>query len=398
MKPAVYQQSKGSLRQAYPAREDRHSSLLRPLLIASHERAPRNDGKIVIGYHSGMAICVLFDGWPLVHAPLSAAAWHLRTLLALNPEEVQPIVALPTEPGASTTPGGFETAFHHTHDQGEWEQKSLQKLAVENNANLIHSTSLAASLFGKVKTVISPAQTESGSRNRMGEALGRGGLARATILWPEDLLKIKLPGKLRMLPPIVHPEFSIGNPNLSLDLNLPDEFLLVDGISNEEAALQLLESWTWAAASIGELYPLAITNLSEAMQKFLLARLPEFHVQESVRLITMIDAKEIPQLYQKCATLVHLGSPAPWGNPLRNALACGKAIVAQNEPSTEAIVSSAGYLISKDDLRGFGAAMITVVVDEKAREKLEDAAKDRAAHWSGTKFTQGLLEICKAGG
>jgi hypothetical protein len=336
---------------------------------------------------------ILLDGWPLVHAPLSAAAWHLRTLLALNPEELHPVVALPTELEASTTAGGFETAFHHTHDQSEWEQKSLQKLAVEHNANLIHSTSLAASLFGKVKTVISPAQTESGRRNRMGEALGRGGLARATILWPEDMPKPKLPGEVKIVPPVAHPEFSTSNPILSPDLNLPDEFLLVDGIPGEEVALQLLDSWTWAAASIGELYPLVITNVSDSMQKFLLARLPQFHVEESVRLITQIEAKDVPHLYQKCAALVHLGSPAPWGNPLRNALSSGKAIVAQNELSTEAIVGTAGYLINKEDLRGFGAAMITVVVDEKAREKLEDAAKERVAHWPAVKFKSALLKI-----
>ncbi len=345
-----------------------------------------------------MSIRVLFDGWPLIHAPLSAAAWHLRTLLALNPPDVQSIIALPTEAENAEIDIRLETAFHHTHDQGEWEQKSLQKLAVEHNANLIHSTSLAASLFGKVHTVISPAQTEPGNRNRMGEALGRGGLARATILWPKDMSKPKLPGEVKTVSPVAHPAFSISNPILSPDLNLPNEFLLVDGLFSEEAALQLMESWTWAAASIGELYPLVITNISDSMHKFLLARLPEFHVEESVRLITQIGAKDVPHLYQKCAAMVHLGNPAPWGNPLRNALTSGKAIVAQNEPSTESIVSSAGYLISKEDLRGFGAAMITVVVDEMAREKLEDAAKERAAHWSGTKFTQGLLEICKAGG
>jgi hypothetical protein len=340
-----------------------------------------------------MPLRILFDGWPLVHAPLGAAAWHLRTLLALNPERVHPILALPTDPEASATAGGFETVFHHTHDQGEWEQKSLQKLAIEHNADLIHSTSLAASLFGKVKTVTSPAETESGSRDRKREALGHGGLARATILWPEDMPKPKLPGELTTVPPITHPEFSKRNPTLSPGLNLPDEFLLVNGIPNEEAALQLLESWTWAAASIGELYPLVITNTSDSMQKFLLTRLPEFHVEESVRLITQIEAKDIPALVQKSIALIHLGSPAAWGNPLRNALSCGKAIVAQNEPSTEAIIGSAGYLISKDDLRSFGAAMITVVVDEKAREKLEDAAKERTAHWSAEKFKQELQKI-----
>jgi glycosyltransferase involved in cell wall biosynthesis len=90
---------------------------------------------------------------------------------------------------------------------------------------------------------------------------------------------------------------------------------------------------------------------------------------------------------------VHLGSPVAWGNALRNALACGKAIVAYKETISESIVGSAGYLIAAEDLRSFGAAMITVVVDEKAREKLEDAAQERAAHWSAQKFKDRLQKI-----
>lgn len=336
---------------------------------------------------------ILLDGWPLVHNPFSAAAWHLRTLLALNPVDVQPILALPTEHAETAMAGGFETAFSHTHDHGEWEQKRLQKLAAEHGVNFIHTTSLAASLFGKTPTMISPAETETASRSRVGEALGRGGLARATILWPEDLPKPRLPGAFRALLPAVHPEFSTGRANAASDQNLPEEFLLVDGIPSEAAALQLLESWTWAAASIGELYPLVIAGLDEAMQKFVLSQLSEFHVQESVRVAGQTEAQDLPTMYKACAALVHLGLPAPWGNPLRSALACGKAIVAQQEANIDAVVGSAAYLIAPDDLRSFGAAMITVVVDEKAREKLEDAAQDRAARWSAEKYQQTLLEI-----
>ena len=344
-------------------------------------------------HNTSMPIRILYDGWPLVHSPLSAAAWHLRTLLAMNLEDVQPIMALPTEQNEADLGNGWETVFDHTRDRGEWEQRSLQHLAMEHKANLIHSTSLAASLFGKIPTMISPAETEAANRSRLGEALGRGGLARAKILWPNDMPEAKLPGELRRLPPVVHPEFSSSRGDIPVNQNLPEEFLLLDGIPNEEAALQLLESWTWAAASIGELYPLVVVGINDAMQKFLLSHLPEFHVQESVQMPSSFQAQEFPNIYKACTALVHLGSPAPWGNPLRSVLACGKAIVAQKEANTEAIVVSAAYLIEPEDLRSFGAAMITVVVDEKAREKLENAARDRAAHWSAKKYQDALITV-----
>jgi len=340
-----------------------------------------------------MAIRVLFDGWPLIHEPLSAAAWHLRTLLVLNPEGVLPILALPTEAGAASADAGIETIYQHTHDRSEWEQRLLPRLAEEHQASIIHTTSLAASLLGKTHTFVSPAATQADGHSRLGEALARGGLARATILWPDDLPKAKLPGELRLLPTVVHPEFRVGNVNRVSNSDLPDEFLLVQGDIDEKEILQLLESWTWAAASIGELYPLVFAGLNTAMRDFLDARLPEFHVQESVRILDTVRAQDLPNLFRASSAIVFVGELAPWGNALRHALACGKAVVARQEMNTESIVGSAAYLVPTEDLRAFGAAMITVVVDEKAGEKLEESAHERAAHWSAAKFKEELLKL-----
>lgn len=340
-----------------------------------------------------MSIQVLFDGWPLVHDPLSAAAWHLRTLVALNPDGVQAILALPTEPGAASLGAGIKTTYHHTHDRAAWEQRVLPRLAEENQANIIHTTGLAASLLGKVPTLVSPAETDSSGRGRLGEALGRGGLARAKILWPDDLPKVNLPSELRLVPPIVHPEFANGNVNRLSNPDLPEEFLLVQGNLDKNEILHLLESWTWAAASIGELYPLVFAGLDVSIGDFLSARLPEFHVQESVRILNDAQAQDMPNIYRACSAMVHLGTPMPWENAIRHAMACGKAIVARQEPSTESIVGSAAYLVPANDLRAFGAAMITVVVDEKAREGLEESAQERASHWSAEKFKKALLKV-----
>lgn len=332
---------------------------------------------------------VLFDGWPLVHEPLSAAAWHLRTLLALNPEGVQPLVALPTEAGTSP---GFEAIHLHSHDRAAWEQRLLPRLAEEHRADAIHTTSPAASLLGKTPTFVSPADSDAGSRSRLGKALAQGGLARAAILWPEDAPKTKLPGKLRSLPAVVHPDFKAGSAERPSHLDLPDEFLLVQGKLNEEEILRLLESWTWAAASIGELYPLVITDQNASMKEFLAARLPEFHVQDSVMVLDHVQAQDMPGIFRASSAVVFLGEPEAWGNALRHALACGKAVVARQGSNTEAMVGPAAYLVPAEDLRAFGAAMITVVVDENAREKLEEGARGRAAHWSAGKFKDALLE------
>ncbi len=337
---------------------------------------------------------ILYDGWPLIYAPLGSAAWQLRTLLTLAIDGVEPMLALPTEPQLATE--GLQTIFHHTHDRDEWVQRILPRLAQENGAGDIHTTGLGASLFGKAPTLVSPAELESAApRSRWKAALGRGGLARARVLWPNDLPDPRMPGTVRRLPPIVHPEFQAGVVSPASQVKLPEEFVLVHGLPDERSLLALLESWTWAAASIGEFYPLVIVGLDDETSHRVQAQMPKFHVEESVRVLADVQPQDLAAIYKACTALVHLGAPAPWGNPLRAALAGGKAIVAQQEPLTEAIVGAAAYLAPPQDLRAFGAAIITVVVDEKAREKLEDTARQRAAHWKADLFKVELLKVYK---
>jgi hypothetical protein len=334
---------------------------------------------------------VLYDGWPLAHAPLGAAAWHLRELIALAPAEIDILLATPVELPPNALPERVRALQAEAPDRGKWEQRTLQELAGKNDAACIHTTGLAASLLGKIPTVVSPGESENQDRGRVAAAQGRGGLARARILWPQDLEEPRLVGALAKMPAIVHPAFWQHTAPASR-LNLPDEYLLYHGDGNERVLLNLLESWTWAAASIGELYPLMLSGLSASMKAFVEAKLPEFHLNEYVRVLDA-DAGDLPAVMQHCAAFVYPETPTAWGNPLRYALACEKAVVALKEPFTESMVGSAAYLIAAEDLRSFGAATITVVVDEKARQELEAKAKQKSARWAADAFTTRLSEI-----
>ena len=358
-------------------------------------------GTLLAAHYNALvaAMRVLYDGWPLLYAPESAEALHLRTLLALAQEDLELLLALPVGVEIETNSKKIRNVLAETHDQGAWQQRVLPRLAEEQQADWVHTTQLAATLFGKAPTLVSPASSDlsdSGShslRGRIAAAQGRGGLARATILWPEDLPDPNLPGTLRKLPPVAHPDFQPGKAMPPVGLELPEEYLLYHGAGDQGALLRLLESWTWAAASIGELYPLVMLGLDEEAKRFLEKRLPEFHVQDSVHLLPQVDAQHLPAIYQNCIAVVHPGPPAPWGGTLRHGLACGKAIVAHQEALTEAMVGPAAYLISSDDLRAFGAAIITVAVDEKAREKLEAAANQRSASWKAIAFQIELKHV-----
>jgi hypothetical protein len=264
-------------------------------------------------------------------------------------------------------------------------------LAGKHAASFIHTTGLAASLLGKATTLISPAEIEGeGGRGRAAAAQARGGVSRGQVLWPQDAGAADLASGIHTLPPVVHPAFT--QPAHTAAPGLPDEYLLYHGRGERATLLQLLESWTWAAASIGELYPLILSGLSAEMGRFVESKLPDFHLQDYVRVVQLAPA-DLPAAMRGCAAFIHPETPAAWGNPLRHALACGKAIVALQEPLTESIVGPAAYLVAPGDLRSLGAATITVVVDEKAREPLEEQAKQKSARWSADAFKKRLSEV-----
>jgi len=344
---------------------------------------------------------VLYDGWPLIHQPNHPQSIHLQTLLSLAPEASDSILAIPVENNQAVgqLAGKVELLSVQEDDAGAWQQNRLPKLAEQYDAQVIHSTSPSASLFGSVPTIISPADIssqESGGkslRSRLGKSLGRGGLARAHSLWPNDLPPGDLPGTQHLLSPVVHPAFTETDTDPPAHLDLPETYIIYQGPADHESILKLLESWTWAASSIGEYFPLLILGLQEKEREFVEARLPEFHIEEYVQLVPTLPFNDLVSVYQHCSALAHLGDSSAWGNPIRNALACAKPIVASSNDRMESLVGPAAYLVPQNDLRAFGAALISIVVDEKVTVKLEEAARKQSAHWNEANFREELLPI-----
>lgn len=333
---------------------------------------------------------ILYDGWQLAHAPLSPAAAHLRQLLAAAPAQAERLLALPAAVSETLPPGvqGIQAA---ARERGDWEQNRLQALAAEHGAAAIHTTASAASLLGRVPTLVSPAEYNAAAtgRSRMAAAQAHGGLARARLLWPSDLPAPTHPGALATLPP------TATRLAASAPANTPQEYLLTHGSGQPEALLPLLKAWTWAADSIGELYPLLIASLDSAQEAWLQEQLAIFDVHDSVQIIQSTPS-QLHALIQSCTAFIHPEPPTPWGSSLRQALAYGKAVIAVQDPLTEAMAGAAAYLAPAGDTRSLGAAILTVVVEEGVRAALEQQAQQKSASWQAGAFEAALEAVYSA--
>lgn len=371
---------------------------------------------------------ILYDGWPLAYRPDSPAAIHLLTLLEAHPPGMAAQVALPAQP-LHSIPVGVESLVSAAADtEGgrlRWEQRLLPELARANQADLIHTAGNRLALFGHVRAVASPAGFEagellagnpdslSGARSsltaRIGEALAQGGRSRAkALLWPRDLPAPNSVPSLRRLPPVVHPLFrpvqEDAAPPAALELGqleAPETFILYHGPTNEAALRRLLDAWSWAAASVGNDYPLLLAGCNPADQEQLALLLAEYQLTGTARPLPVVSLPALAELYRRCTALFHPLEVSVWGDPVRLALACGRPVVGIESERSAALVGPAAYLARPGDSyaagrRALGGALLTVIVEEPVAEALALAGLERAQAWGSEAFRVALGELYRS--
>jgi glycosyltransferase involved in cell wall biosynthesis len=371
-------------------------------------------------------ISVLFDGWPLSYHPNSPGALHTLTLLEACTQEIEPVVLLPAPP-----PEWFPVELN-THQQPtpntsaarlNWEQRILPGLARRFGVQVVHLTSLTPALIAPVPTVISPAgfgayksgEVETfgladradrfepgqsmGFIDRIRQSLARGAMDRiAVILWPADIPyppHQQTPNYLKIIPPAVHPAFLMhqtGSVNNKLN-DLPEAYFLYHGPCNHHVIQTLLRAWAWASGPIGEVCSLVIIGMDETGQQQVNNLLPEYDLEETVRMLPALSPQELARLYQGSSGLFHPAQICLWEGPVRQALASGRPVVAAKTNLAEALVGPAAYLIDEQNTRAMGAALITIVVEENVAESLSQAARERTLNWDPALFQEQLMLI-----
>jgi len=359
-------------------------------------------------------ISVLYDGWDLAYQPNSPAALHLLALLHALPSELRATVCLPMQ-AFHSLPLPVDVVIDPVPDQPSaclgWEQRRLPMQARRLKVDLVHWLDGGPSLFGSPANIVSPAGyafgaervpgagASSGFLERLRDALSHGGLARARALfWPEDLPKPGSGMPVINLPPLSSfwEELDVEMKPAELsaflgDQELPETYILYQGLTSRREIMGLLESWSWAAGAIGDYYPLWIVGVDESEQPGLKAWIQAHGLGDTVRLVPPLPLKALAPIYRNCSALFHPGVVSPWDGPLRMALFFGRPIVALESSRADAIVGPAAYLVPLDgngrlDRRALGAALVAVIVEESLAQGLSQAARQRALGWSRHNF------------
>lgn len=358
-----------------------------------------------------MKIRVLFDGWPLVYSPNHSSSLHLLELLSNFPENCEPYLALPAHGFLEINitrdiPAPVNLieipAEKDVQSRIWWEQRILIHVADKVQTNLIHLTTENPALMGSVPIVVSPTGQEDINLHRNGSlaarlryALSKGGFSRVRgVFWPEGLPVLDNSIPVLKLPELVLPDFnSTDFPNKSnhSDLELPETYLLYHGPQDITSLRRLLAVWSWAADSIGELYPLVLLGITNAEKRIeFQAIAKEANLENYLIMLPQVPIQSIPSIYRGCSGVLQLGEIAAWGEPARYALACGKPLVAEESILADALVGPAGYLFKPTEIRQMGGALLAIVVNEDIAGTLSKAAAQQIANWKTNLFQERL--------
>lgn len=353
--------------------------------------------------NGGGKLRVLFDGWPLVYAPASPPALHVWELLSALPDEVEPVLALPSD---RLNLSGIEQAVFPTaptrQSRFRWEQALLPILARRCRADLLHLTVPYPPLLRSVPCVVSPAEifpqdfSLAGTGQRLRTAFGRGGLSQGTrVLWPADLPSPEWTEQVDRLPPYVHPLLSVPPAGEMPEngLHLPESFVFCPGVVNPSRLVNILAAWSWAWAGLGDDWALVFGDLSPEAERQLENLRKSTGITGPVETISYSNIEDYAALIHRAGAVFHFGPPAPWGDSLLHALASGLPVAAEDNPEVDARVGPAAYLAPADDARSLGAAVLTLIVEESVAEPIKQAALDRAAHWGVQGFTEQLSQV-----
>ena len=139
-----------------------------------------------------------------------------------------------------------------------------------------------------------------------------------------------------------------------------------------------MAAWTWADPIASEDCPLVIAGrLPKKPDCYMYDNLPdianELGINDTVRFIGEVKEEDKATLYQLASCFVFPSSYEGFGLPPLEAMACGVPVITTGSGALKEIVGDAAYLISDPvDARELGAAMISVIVDEKLASDLQE--------------------------
>ncbi len=175
------------------------------------------------------------------------------------------------------------------------------------------------------------------------------------------------------------PDAGAADAEILFGLDLEPGYALAYGISRTELDL-LVAAWSWVAGSMGDAYPLVILGLDPMGSAYVLDKARKLALESTLTLRNTTELATLAAIYRGASLFIH-GEVWGTGQALRWALATGLPIAALENPRSVTIVGDAAYLVPPREGRTWGAAILSILVQDDLAAQLRERALSRAARY-----------------
>lgn len=177
-------------------------------------------------------------------------------------------------------------------------------------------------------------------------------------------------------------------------LGLRDEFILFVGtIEPRKNLLTLVRAFVEVLRQT-ELRPqLVIAGRRGWLTDELFSYVEDTGIGDNLRFTGYISDEELRALYSMCRVSVYPSLYEGFGLPTLEAMACGAPVITSRSPALMETVGTAARLVPADDVQALAGALVELLGDEGARERLSSEGLRRAAQFSWEKTAGLTLEV-----
>jgi len=171
-------------------------------------------------------------------------------------------------------------------------------------------------------------------------------------------------------------------------------FILYFGNFNPHKNVKsLIESYNNLPEKIKSEYQLVLGGRRDRHCIGLEKMVKHLKIKEKVVFTAFISEEDLPSIYSAASLFVFPSLYEGFGLPPLEAMACGTPVIASNTTSLPEVIGEAGFLVDAKNVWELGRTILTVLQDDKLRDKLRQKGLNRVKEFSISKTSKKILNL-----
>jgi alpha-1,3-rhamnosyl/mannosyltransferase len=155
----------------------------------------------------------------------------------------------------------------------------------------------------------------------------------------------------------------------------------------------LLDAWMQLPQPLRHEYPLVLAGAPGWHNRELLQRIGELATKGELHSLQFVPAEELPELYAGAATFVYPSLYEGFGLPVLEAMSCGIPVVCTADTSMAEFSAGTCRLFERGNSAALAEQLLQLLETKELRQKLAQAALQRATEFSWRRCAQETLEV-----